>query len=213
MEECVKIKICGITDLKEIEMLNEARADYAGFVFYEKSKRYIIPERAAKLKEGLIPSIRSVAVTVSPDREIIRQTEALGFDIIQIHGEIKLEVFEISHRPLWIAVNAGSINEAENLIRDAERLAGEKADKIEAYVFDAPSFGSGRTSDWEGGRRPDTEKKFVLAGGLDSGNVIRGIGIFAPDVVDVSSSVEGENGKDRDKVLLFVNTVRKGDGQ
>ena len=209
MEEHVKIKICGITKQEEIDTLNDAKVDYAGFVFYEKSKRNITADKAAALKAALDASIKSVAVTVSPDVAVIKKLEDTGFDIIQIHGDLTREVLECAHVPLWRAVNAGSVDEAEKLIRDEESFAGGMADKIEAFVFDAPSFGSGVASDWSGARRPDTKKMFVLAGGLNASNVAEGIGSFHPDIVDVSSSVEGESGKDAGKIYEFVNTVRK----
>ena len=211
MEERIKIKICGITRKEEIDMLNEAGVDYAGFVFYEKSKRCILPEKAAELKEALAPSIKSVAVTVSPDAALIKRAEALGFDIIQIHGRIYDDVLDRCGIPAWIAVNADSIDEAEKAIKTIESSAGYNAEKIKAFVFDAPMFGSGKTSDWSEGRRPDTKKMFVLAGGLDDTNVTEGIRIFTPDVVDVSSSVEGKDGKDRERILSFTYMARKGD--
>lgn len=209
MEEHVKIKICGITRPEEIDTLNEAKVDYAGFVFYEKSRRNVTFEAAASLKERLRHGIKAVAVTVSPDESLVKQLEDIGFDIIQIHGQLSRKVLECARIPLWRAVNAGSVDDAEKLIKTEERVAGDPADKIEAFVFDAPSFGSGVTSDWEGARRPDTSKKFVLAGGLCAENVAEGIRVFKPDIVDVSSSVEGRCGKDAARVFEFVNTVRK----
>lgn len=213
MEEhvsAVKIKICGITKEEEVSFLNEAGVDYAGFVFYEKSKRNILPERANDIKSNLLPSIKSVAVTVSPDAKMVRQINDIGFDIIQIHGEITKEAIDAANSPVWVAVNAGTVDEAEEKIKAVERSLADACKKIEAYVFDAPSFGSGISSDWSDARRLDTDKKFILAGGLNSKNVAEGIKVFSPDIVDASSSVEGINGKEKDKVFEFVNAVRKG---
>ena len=210
MEEHVKIKICGITRDEEAGFLNEAGVDYAGFVFYEKSKRNISLKRAAEIKKKLLPSIKSVAVTVSPDAAMIKKIKSAGFDIVQMHGDIREEALKASDLPVWVAVNAGCIDEAEEKIEAVERSLTHTSNAIEAYVFDAPSFGSGKSSNWSKARRLDTDKKFVLAGGLTSENVSEGIGVFLPDIVDVSSSVEGNSGKDKDKVFDFVNAVRKG---
>ncbi len=206
----VKIKICGITKEEEVSILNDAKVDYAGFVFYEKSKRNISLERAVILKDKLLPSIKSVAVTVSPDAEEIKKLSAAGFDVIQMHGDITKKSAEAATCSVWAAVNAGSIDEAEEKIKAVERSLADAGKKIEAYVFDAPSFGSGKSSNWSGARRPDTDKMFILAGGLGDKNVAEGIRVFFPDVVDASSSVEGINGKEKDKVFDFVNEVRKG---
>ena len=205
-----KIKICGITRAEETMFLNEASVDYAGFVFYEKSRRNISFERAGMIKRELAPSIKCVAVTVSPDAKMIAAIEDTGFDIIQIHGTLSDEAVAAASLPLWAAVNEKTTAGAAKRICEIETALSDKAGKIEAYVFDAPSFGSGKRSDWEGGRRPDTKRMFVLAGGLDPENVGEGIRIFDPDVVDVSSSVEGENGKDRDRIQRFVKAVRRG---
>ena len=205
----MKIKICGITKEEEIQMLNEACVDYAGFVFYEKSKRNISVEASAKLKEKLSPSIKSVAVTVSPDADLVDRIEAAGFDIIQVHKELNEEVIRRSKLPIWRAVNIKSSDDIAGL---SDLLNGESEDaakKIEAVVVDAPEFGSGKTFDWSWASFDNIAGvKFVLAGGLTAQNVAEGIRIFDPDIVDVSSSVEGDDGKDRNKINEFVNAVR-----
>lgn len=205
----MKIKICGITKEEEIRMLNDASVDYAGFVFYEKSKRNISIEAAAKLKEKLSPSIKSVAVTVSPNARLIEKIDDAGFDIIQVHKELAEDVVRCARHPIWRAANIEGSGDIEGLRDFLKNLPDDCRQKIEAVVVDAPEFGSGRTFDWN---RASFEKipgvMFVLAGGLSAQNVAEGIRIFAPDVVDVSSSVEGENGKVRDKINGFVNAVR-----
>lgn len=197
----MKIKICGITREEEIRMLNDAGVDYAGFVFYKKSRRNISIEEAVRLKEMLIPSIKSVAVTVSPDVKLVEMIEAAGFDLIQIHGNLDEEILRKTRHPVWRAMN---ISDASVM----KEYAG-LPDGIEAVVVDAPDPGSGETFDWKDGESIRISgKKLVLAGGLNAENVRRGIKIFSPDVVDVSSSVEGKQGKDKDRINEFVNAVR-----
>ena len=76
--------------------------------------------------------------------------------------------------------------------------------------MDAPDFGSGKTFDWgTGDIKIKPNLKFILAGGLNASNVAEGIRIFGPNIVDVSSGVEGEHGKSREKIAEFVNAVRK----
>ena len=95
-------------------------------------------------------------------------------------------------------------------------LPKELADKIQnAAVVDAPQFGSGQTFDWQkskrlkkAGAQSPPGRMFVLAGGLNASNVKQGIEIFEPDIVDVSSKVEGQDGKDRELILQFVEAVR-----
>ena len=217
-----KIKICGITKKEEIEMLNRAKVDYAGFVFYEKSKRNIEPEKASDLDKGLDKSIKKVAVTVSADEEIAQKAAELGFDILQIHGELKEEVLKNSKIPIWRAVNINDIDEFEEKTGKIDTLPYDLRKKIEAFVVDAPAYGSGRPFSWKRSRRlkkagatsPPEQKKeylFVLAGGLSAENVSEGMDLFDPDIVDVSSSVEGDNGKEEEKINSFVSKVREHD--
>lgn len=216
-----KIKICGITKLEEIEYLNNEHVDYAGFVIYENSKRYITVERSAAIAESLDPDIKKVAVTVSPDIELLKEIEANGFDIIQVHKGLSNAVIDAASIPIWYAVNATDTGHMTMTLEWIRQLPIRLGTKIEALVMDAPEFGSGQTFDWHKSKKmlkagtlsPPTEdklftKKFVLAGGLTPENVLEGIEIFNPDIVDVSSSVEGEDGKDKDKISAFVNAVR-----
>lgn len=216
-----KIKICGITRPEEIEYLNEANVDYAGFVIYEKSKRYITVERAAAMAQNLNENIKKVAVTVSPDVELLKMIEQNGFDIIQVHRGLSKDVLNAANIPIWYAINVEDTGQAKMTMEWMKGLPIMLGSKIRALLIDAPEFGSGQTFDWEKSKRqlkagmlsPPIEddlfsRKLILAGGLDASNVAEGIEIFRPYIVDVSSSVEGENGKDKDKILDFVHAVR-----
>ena len=85
-------------------------------------------------------------------------------------------------------------------------------DRIVGFLFDARKPGSGKTFDWnvlKEIKRPDN-KLFILAGGLDKDNVKEAIDFVNPDMVDVSSGVENDNGigKDPIKIKAFVSEVR-----
>lgn len=207
-----KIKICGLTTIEDAKALNEAQADYAGFVFYEKSKRNVRVEDAEKIGSMLNDRIKKVAVTVMPNEKQLKQIEQAGFDILQVHGELKKEVLEKSHIPIWRACNLKEIKDVEQL---------EQHKKIQGYVIDAGTAGSGKTFGW-GQYQESIEKmrntlfagkQFILAGGLQIENVRKGIELFSPDVVDVSSGVERKqeekSGKDKALILEFVKKVRE----
>lgn len=201
----MKVKICGIKKEKEIDYLNEAKPDYAGFVLYEKSKRFISVENAAHLMRALSREILRVAVTVHPSDALISEIEAAGFDLIQIHGDFSDQQISRISIPVWRAYNSEH--------PDSLQIT-EHHPNIRGYVIDAAKAGSGVTSHWEEGF--DREKlwqkldrrDFILAGGLNPENVEEGIRIFAPDILDVSSGVEGEDGKDREKIRSFIRKAR-----
>ncbi len=220
----VQVKICGLTRPEDVEAVNAAGADYAGFVFFEKSRRNLDFETAAGLLAGLDPAIRSVAVCVSPGEELLSQIETLGFDVIQIHGEIAEGLLDSVGTPVWQAVNLSDRAQL-GTIRQHPRICG--------YVIDGAEYGSGKPFVWEGAeeiRQALGGRTFILAGGLDPDNVRTAIRLLSPDVVDVSSGVErlpGESpgcgredgtgtgpakngGKDRDKIFRFISEVREG---
>lgn len=220
----MKVKICGITEEYEIEYLNMAQADYAGFVFYEPSKRNLTIERAGELMTLLSEKTKKVAVCVSPDASLVKDIQTLPVDVIQIHKKLSEDVLSLCDRPVWYAVN---IEDDEEIATAEELIASfsdENAKKIEAIVVDAKNFGSGRPFNWRKSRRlmkagaqspPLFENRlFVLAGGLKPDNVREGIEIFSPDIVDVSSGVEGPNGK-KDESLInnFVKAFNQEQGK
>lgn len=220
-----KIKICGITREAEISVLNDLRIDYAGFVIFPGSKRYVTVEQAVRLKDRLAPGICSVAVTVNPSGELMRQIAEAGFDVLQIHKLDRLEQIAGVSVPVWLARQvardeADVHNSADGNRPDAAAEQGSVQPDwnalpppVEGILLDAAEYGSGRTFSWEefpmealAGRR---NHRLILAGGLTEDNVQRGMGLFRPDIVDVSSSVEGRQGKDPDKIKRFVRKVRE----
>jgi phosphoribosylanthranilate isomerase len=220
-----EIKICGITTLEEAGYLNENQVDYAGFVIFEKSKRYINCEQSKEMFEKLNHDIKKVAVVVSPDRDLIREIEASGFDIIQIHGDTLEEIRSLTRLQVWRAVNIPKVECLADLPK-------EQPETYDALVIDAGDYGSGKTFGWKQNqnqmqiiedfreRMKQAGKKFVLAGGLNPENVAEGIEIFTPDILDVSSGVEyseeilakreqvPKTRKDRDKIKRFVMAAR-----
>jgi phosphoribosylanthranilate isomerase len=214
----VEIKICGLTKPVEASYLNEADVGYAGFVFFEKSRRRVSIEQTDHIRAKLKSTIKSVAVTVSPDMQLVHELEDAGFDILQVHRELTMEVLENSTIPIWYAFNVSDPVEVAEKQQFFESLPKALADKIVAVVVDGAQFGSGKTfdwnSDWADGNGQNMSavfenRKFILAGGLNPENVSEGIRIFHPDIVDVSSGVEGQFGKDKEKIEAFVREVRR----
>ncbi|MCD7741937.1 MAG: phosphoribosylanthranilate isomerase [Ruminococcus sp.] len=201
MNSKIKIKICGLTNENDIQIVNRLGIDLAGFVlFFEKSKRYIELSRATELKNKL-DGIKSVAVTVSPTVEQIAMIENAGFDYIQIHGSLDREIYEAVNIPIIRAFNVTNTSE----LSECERL-----DKIHAYVFDAAKPGSGKTFDWNTlSALGQMSKPMILSGGLNPDNVTEAINTVHPYGVDVSSGVElKEGGKSSELSEQFVKNVR-----
>lgn len=210
----MKVKICGLTRPQEALYLNEAGADYAGFVFFEKSKRNVSIEQAKEVMKLLDDSIQTVAVTVSPDAALIEQIEQAGFQVLQVHKSLDTQLLERIHIPVWYAVNIAEEEQLQEKTSFLQAIPKKDAQKIEAIVVDGAEYGSGKTFDWKKSSEMRNHagifehRRFVLAGGLNEENVAQGIKWFAPDIVDVSSGVEGADGKDREKIINFIGKVK-----
>ena len=196
-----KIKLCGLSRPRDIEVANALKPDYIGFVFAQKSKRYVSPERAAELKALLNPGIQAVGVFVNAEPEFIAELLAQGVvDIAQLHGQedgaYVAQLRALTDRPLIQAFRIGS--EA-----DMRRALKSPADFI---LLDSGSGGTGTTFDWRLIRASD--RPWFLAGGLGPENAIEAVRSLSPYAVDVSSGIETDGVKDPEKMRAFVEAVR-----
>ena len=197
-----QIKICGLTREADIDYVNEARPDYIGFILnFPKSRRNLSPEQAAALKSRLSPEIRAVGVFVDrPAEEVIRAAETVGLDVIQLHGHEDdayiAALRERTNLPVWKAFR----------VRSAADLSAAERSSADEILLDN-GYGTGEAFDWSlagGFNRP-----FLLAGGLTPERIPQAIRALHPKLVDISSGVETDGVKDRDKILAAVRAARR----
>ena len=198
----VRIKICGLVRPQDIDMVNEVCPDIAGFILASGRRRTVTPEQMRELTGRLKPEIRSAAVFLDQDIRWIADLAAEGLmDIIQLHGhEGNEEIRYLRSRTDKTVIKAFRIDTAE----DIRRAEDSEADLV---LLDHGAGGTGQAWDWSlltGMKRP-----FILAGGLDSENVQEAVRKTQPFGVDVSSGVETDGCKDREKILRFVRAVRQ----
>ena len=201
-----KIKLCGLSRPCDIEAANELLPDFIGFVFAEKSRRFAAPEKAKELRGMLDPAIRSVGVFVREAPERVAELLSCGvIDIAQLHGgEDEAYIAKLrtmTDRPLIKAFRVDSP-------ADLEAARRSTADCI---LLDNGAGGTGTEFDWsllEGFERP-----FFLAGGLDPENAAQAVTALRPFAVDVSSGIETDGLKDREKMKAFVEAVRSVSGE
>ena len=199
----VRIKICGMRRMEDIEAVNAVRPEYAGFVFDSTRKRYIPFERARELAEHLDPFIEPVGVFVNAAvSHVLEGCHLAGIRTVQLHGQETNEYIEDLRRqadfPLRI-IQAIRIEKRE----DVQRAEKSRADLI---LLDSGKGGTGTAFEWslvKSAKRP-----FILAGGLGPDNVQAAIGAVHPAGVDASSSLETEGFKDPEKIRRFCEAVR-----
>jgi phosphoribosylanthranilate isomerase len=195
----MKIKICGITNLEDALNAIEAGVDALGFVFYEKSPRYIDPFKAREIVEQLPPFVQTVALFVNENSSFINQvcTNA-KMQLAQIIDDDNYTDFNILNFKYIKVVRA---KEKKDLIENQGNYV-----LVDAFV---ESFGGeGKRVALEWFDNIDCSK-MILAGGLNESNLkdLKGYNFFG---VDVSSGVEVSKGKkDKTKMINFLKAVKE----
>ncbi len=196
----MKIKLCGLTRPEDIKCANSLKPDYIGFVFAKKSKRYVSPDTAFKLKELLLPKIKAVGVFVNEDiRNVAILLNSNIIDIAQLHGDED----ETYIKKLRILTDKPIIKAFK--IKTRDDLPGVKNSSADYILLDSGS-GSGNVFDWD--LIKSIDRPFFLAGGLNPENVEEAIRTVKPFAIDVSSGIETDGFKDEEKMSDFVSTAR-----
>jgi len=208
MRREIKVKVCGITNAEDALAAIEAGADALGFIFYEKSPRYVVPAVAANIIAGLPPLVTPVGVFVNEGLATVRSImETCRLAMVQLHGDENVSYCRELARP---AMKALRLKDRGSLLALAEY---QGRGGVRGFVLDTFSElaygGTGQITDW--GLAADVAKStpILLAGGLTPENVTEAIRIVRPYGVDVSSGVESAPGKkDNAKMRAFVDAVR-----
>ena len=198
-----RIKLCGLTRKIDIQAANELHPDYVGFVFYPKSRRFITPKHAMKLRKMLDPDIAAVGVFVDePPEKIAVLLEGGVIDIAQLHGHEDAEYLrrlrQLTDKPV---IKAFRVEKQQDCL-PAEEYPSD-------FLLLDSGMGSGATFDWSAVE--GVQREYFLAGGLNAENVRTAIRTLHPFAVDVSSGIETDGVKDLNKMAAFVAAVRKED--
>ncbi|MDD5021858.1 MAG: phosphoribosylanthranilate isomerase [Endomicrobiaceae bacterium] len=195
-----KIKICGLFRDCDIDFVNEAMPDYIGFVF-AKSHRQISVKQADLLRKKLNKNIISVGVFVNNSIEEIQKIYNDGIiSIAQLHGSEDNNYIAELRKNCKIEV-VKSVNASTGI--DIQKIKNINADFL---LFDGGTGGEGKTFDWK--ILSEIEKPFFLAGGLNIDNIDEAIKKVKPYAVDLSSGVETDRVKDKQKILNIVRRVK-----
>jgi len=194
----MRVKICGITNLRDALHAVECGADALGFVFYNKSPRYITPAAAKKIIDQLPPFVERVGLFVNECAETIDTVcRYSGVSLAQIHFDVDEESLDA------ITVKALPVVRAKNP-EDVQRFS-DRYRLVDAYC--EAYGGSGQRLNLEWFEGVDCSK-IILAGGLTAENIaeVKKYGFYA---VDISSGVESVKGKkDPKKVEQFIRYAK-----
>ena len=197
-----KIKICGLSRPCDIEYVSEAKPDFCGFIInVPKSKRNVSPDTVRQLVKNLSSDVKPVGVFVNaPMDEIAALTEDGTLAYVQLHGkEDEAYIAALREKIHVPIIQAFKVSCPE----DVAHAQQSSADYI---LLDNGSGGTGKTFDWSHLR--DITRPYILAGGLGPDNLGLAVSQLAPWGVDLSSGVETDGFKDKNKVLAAVQAVR-----
>lgn len=212
-----RVKICGLTRVKDVEAAVLHGAAFLGFIVEAKSARRLSVAQAAKLSLPAKGSAKTVAVTVNADDAVIEAIAAeMQPDYIQFHGDESVDrVAEIARRFKVKTIKAIPVSTSADMIA-AEHYAGV-ADFI---LYDAKPpkgakgeepvrGGHGLSFDWNILTAAPLPKIWALAGGLNPENAAEAVRRTNAPILDVSSGLEASPGiKDALKIQAFMKAAK-----
>lgn len=201
-----RVKFCGMTRAADVDAAVALGVDAIGLVLAPGSPRFLHLREAAIIRRRLPPLVQAVALfRDAPADEVERAVDELQPDLLQFHGDESPEHCASFGRPYLRAV---PMKHGADLADWERRFASATALLLDAHGVGEPG-GQGQAFDWGAIR---AQRPFVLAGGLDPGNVAAAVRQVRPYAVDVSSGIESAPGvKDEARMRRFIEEVRKAD--
>jgi phosphoribosylanthranilate isomerase len=207
----MKLKVCGITTVDQLDALAKMKIDFAGLIFVKSSQRFALEKLSADKEAIKNCEIKKVGVFVNEEMDIVKQRiKDFGLDLVQLHGDEDPDY-------------AGELNKSIPVIK-AFRISGNEniSEITEAfknccsyYLFDTLSLtgdygGTGKSFNWDVLRSSSIDKPFFLSGGISAEHtdVLKTFSNPSLFAVDINSRFETEPGiKDLDLVQKFKKNL------
>jgi phosphoribosylanthranilate isomerase len=208
----IRVKICGLRSVQDMQAAADAGAAYGGFVFFAKSPRHLTIDQARALTRAAPEGMAKVALVVDADDAFLDAMLAeCPFDMLQLHGhETPARVQELRARYGLPVMKALGIADAGDLAQLMDYALVADQILIDAKPPKAAALpgGNGLSFDWRLVAQRRWLRPWMLAGGLTAQNVGQAIALTNARQVDVSSGVETAPGvKDPAKIIAFVQAA------
>ena len=213
--ENLKLKVCGLTQLTQIQELISLNTDFLGFIFYEKSPRFVLNHLSLE-EISEINHQGKVGVFVNESIEKIAEiTEKAKLSFIQLHGD-EDEKFILQLRQIL-----GNIIKIIKVIRignqsfdELQKTINQQPSTVNYLLFDTDSKafgGTGKTFDWQILNEIEIPIPYFLSGGISLENIHQLSTInHQPLAIDINSKFEIEPGnKNLEKIKKFTQIVNK----
>lgn len=209
----MNIKVCGITQIKQLQQLDGLNIDFAGFIFYKESPRYMVGKISKEEMQSADFDIKKVGVFVNAEyNEIKKMIEDYDLDVVQLHGDETPLLCEQLSEDVEV-IKAFSIGDNKVSI---DELVADYDEVCDYYLFDTASKsglqgGTGEKFDWKLIKKSKIEKPFFLSGGIGIADIAAVRAFKHPDYfgIDVNSAFEKSPGvKDMALVLQMKQGLK-----
>ncbi|WP_312196161.1 phosphoribosylanthranilate isomerase [Epilithonimonas vandammei] len=213
MESQFQVKVCGLTKLNQIKELIDLKVDFLGFIFYEKSPRYVLNHLSLE-QISEINHQAKVGVFVNEDLEkIIEISGQADLNFIQLHGNETEEFISKLRQKLNLKIGIIKVIRIGNLTENLESKILNLKSKIDYLLFDTDSKafgGTGKTFDWNILNDIEIPIPYFLSGGISLENIHQLSTInLQPIALDINSKFEIEAGnKDLEKIKEFIKLLK-----
>ena len=210
----MNIKVCGITQLKQLQQLEAMNIDFAGLIFYKESVRYVGDKLNKKEIKTADFDLKKVGVFVNPEMiDVLDAIDDYGLDVVQLHGDESPGMCEDLSSEVEV-IKAFRIKADENI--NIDKMVEPYDAVCDYYLFDTAGLkesfgGTGLQFDWSILAKAKIEKPFFLSGGLSVADIAKIKKFKHPDYfgVDINSKFEKEPGvKDMGLILGFKQALK-----
>ncbi len=208
----MNIKVCGITQVKQVQQLEGLNIDFVGFIFDKTSPRYAVGKLDHEEIKNADYDLKKVGVFVNPSySDILDAIETYGLDVVQLHGEESPAFCRDLNEDVEV-IKAFHVDEN---IKSVDALVAPYDEVCDYYLFDTKNSivkgGTGKQFDWSILEKSKIEKPFFISGGIGVSDLAKIKNFQHPDFygVDINSKVEMEPGiKDMSLILQFKMGIR-----
>ncbi|SFH88711.1 phosphoribosylanthranilate isomerase [Halpernia frigidisoli] len=213
MNSSLKIKVCGLTKLNQIEELITSKIDFLGFIFYQKSPRYVLNSLSLEDIRSL-KSNSKVGVFVNETvKKIVEISEKADLNFIQLHGDENEDYINDLREKLNNKIGIIKVIRIGNQSKEElQKTINQIPKTINYLLFDTDSRafgGTGKTFNWQILNEIEIPKPYFLSGGISDENIHQLTTInHQPIALDINSKFEIEPGnKDLKKIKKFKNNI------
>jgi phosphoribosylanthranilate isomerase len=211
----MRIKVCGMTDLKQMHQLGEMGVQFAGLIFYHKSPRFILRHlKGYEVKKEKLKVFKIGVFVNASYEEVMNHVDNFGLDMVQLHGDESPKYCERLSNYISV-IKAFRLSDNDHI----EWKIRDYYDGVDMYLFDTEGAGYGGTGkkfNWNKLKGLNIDKPFLLSGGIEPGDE-QAIKDFMTEPVsknlfslDINSKFETTPGlKDMNKVKHFVKALVK----